>query len=191
MTTHPFGDDAVLARVTRRTRLAAGLPIAVAVVVAAAAWGWPGSATGASGVAIVAVAVAILLTPAVVLLRRVRLWTVAAKRATEWTGSTAQGHGNWAKAVCGPPVPLFKPAGSGSLLRRARKLPPVVVPVRAESGPLQRGEAVIVHARADGLIPESGDVLAVAAVSRRGPFLLGRAADGALFVADRFTGAAS
>jgi len=83
--------------------------------------------------------------------------------------------------VVGTPVPMAgrKP---GAPIRR--RLPPVIVPVKAELDGLRDGEALVVHARRDGIALVGGEPVRIAAVGARGPWLV-RRDDGAVFAAER------
>lgn len=187
----PTADDGVLRRVHRRTARASVAPAAVGLALALTGWGWPGWFEGAGGAVIGVAAVTLCALAAVLLARRARLWAAAVRAAAAWhaDGTGDDGTGSppaaWATAVCGEPQPMFRP-GRSALWRRARRYPAHIVALRAAAGPLAAGAAVTVHGRSDGLLPDRGDSFRVHAVSERGPFLLGRPADGALFAADRW-----
>jgi len=84
-------------------------------------------------------------------------------------------------AAVGKPVPMVgrKP---GAPIRR--RLPPMIVPVKAALDGLREGEALVVHARQDGIALADGDSVRIAAVGARGPWLV-RRDDGAVFAAER------
>lgn len=188
------GDCGTVDRIRRRTAAASLLPLAAGAGLAAAAWWRPGSVAGRGGIFLAALAVAFLALAAVMLLRRARWWAAAAGQVDGWTQEWAAGAVSaagappgWVTAVCGAPVPLHPGKGAIPLLRRQRRLPPCVLPLRTASGPLAAGRAVVVHARRDGALPARGDQIQVWALAPRGPILIGRLADGAVFAADRWT----
>lgn len=189
-------DDGVLRRVRRRTARAAAVPASVGVALALTGWGWPGWFTRTTGAVIGIAMVALCGLAAAVIARRSQLWSTADRCAAAWSDAAADLRGaaistaGWVAAACGAPQPLFRPSGT-ALWRRVRRFPAHVVALRAAAGPLATGEAVTVHGRPDGLLPSSGDALCVFVVAARGPYLVGRPVDGALFVADRWTFTAS
>jgi hypothetical protein len=63
-------------------------------------------------------------------------------------------------------------------------LPAHLLPVRTADGPLAEGRAVLVHSRSDSLLPGPGDNIEVHALGTRGPFLILRLSDRAVFPAD-------
>lgn len=93
----------------------------------------------------------------------------------------------WVTAACGDPTPLHSGRGTIPLLRRQRQFPPHVLPLRTVTGPLASGFAVIVHGRPDRALPERDDRISAWVYGPRGPILIGRHADGAVFAADRWT----
>lgn len=182
-----IGDDGVLNRVRARTTFAGLTMMCATALFALTGWVWPAWLAGGPGLAIGVVVVAAAGGMGLMLLRRARLWGVAAVRASSWAGDL--GGPGWVKAVCGQARPMRRNSGP-PMLRRVSKHAQIVLPLRAQSGPLSAGEAVMVHARADALAPTRDDDLLVYAVTARGPILIGRPADGVLFVADRWTFAA-
>lgn len=194
----PPGDDGVCARVGKRTASASLIPAFVAAALAFTGWAWPGWSVGATGIVIAVVAVAAAVFGTVVLVRRSRLWAQAEREARKWEAQWSAGGVSeqsppegWVRAVCGAPAPLFRGRGAVPMLRRTRTLAPVVLPLRTASGPLAAGHAVVVHARSDGAVLEEQARILVRTVQRRGPILIGRVDDGALFAADRWTAGAA
>lgn len=178
-------DGGVLSRVRGRTSRTVVAPAAAAAVLVVVGWLWPRwfGGVGASLLGGAAVVLCLLVTG--VLARRARLWALAEEIARQWPDPAA-GDERWPRATCAEPRALHA-TGGPSIWRRARKHRRHVLGVRAASGPLAEGQAVTLHGRTDGLLPSAGDELRVCAATPRGPFLLGRPADGALFVADRWS----
>lgn len=181
------GDAGVPVRVRTRTAVAGALLLIPALLIGWTGWGWPGWLDGAAGVAFGGVLVAVLVAGAAMLLRRAVLWTRAAALAARLTSGApsppvdAPASGQAPHATVGPSVPLHATRPGAPLRRR---LPAQVLPIRAASGPLGRGRAVTVHMRSDSLLPRPGDSIAVHVLGTRGPFLLRRDSDGAIFAAD-------
>ncbi len=182
-----IGDDGVLSRVRARTTVSGLTMMCVTALFALTGWVWPAWLAGGPGLVIGVVVVAAAGGMGLVLLRRARLWGLAAVRASSWAGDL--GGPGWVNAVCGQARPMRRNSGP-PMLRRVSKHAQIVLPLKAQFGPLAGGEAVMVHARADALAPTRDDDLRVYAITTRGPFLLGRPVDGALFVADRWIFAA-
>lgn len=183
----PAGDGGALARALRRTRRGAPWPAAAALVLAATAWWWPRWADDALRTAVAGAVVVMLAATTPVLVHRAALWRQAMLRRSEWDEGAESEDRGWQRAVCGESMPLFRPKGAGSVLTRRRRFPPRVLPLRSRSGPLADGRAVIVLARSDGECPRTGDGLVVLSLGRRGPYLIGRTADRALFAAHRWS----
>ncbi|MEO7124530.1 MAG: hypothetical protein ABI382_08215 [Nakamurella sp.] len=190
----PPGDDGVSARVGKRTISAGVLPAVVAAALAITGWAWPGWFAGSAGTTFGMIAVALAVLAAAVLLRRSRMWVRAGRDARVWAEQWDVGEispraavDGWVKAVCGAPAPLYLGRGSVPMFRRRRKLAPTILPLRTASGPLAAGHAVVVHARADGAALTQKDQIVVKALGARGPILIGRIDDGAVFAADRWT----
>lgn len=186
------GDAGVSARLRRRTAMAGVAPVTVGVVLAVTGWVLPGWLIGPVGAAVGVLLLILVAAAAGVLFRRAGLWAAAEAAATQWaerwSGDAAHAAPDgWVTAVCGAPAPLHAGRGAIPMFRRARRLPAVVLPLRAVSGPLAAGDAVVVHARRDGATPAHGDRLQVQALRPRGPILIGRLEDGAVFAADRWT----
>lgn len=182
------GDGGVIARVRRRTTGLATLPLTIGLLLALTGWGWPRWLAGAGGLFLGGLGLALCLLAAGMLLRRARLWSRAAAEVTAWSQSRPDSTAptGWVKSACGSPVPLHSGRGSIPLLRRERRFPARVLPLKAAGGLLAAGYAVIVHARADGAMPAPGDELKVLALTPHGPILIGRV-DGVVFAADRWT----
>lgn len=186
------GDAGVTARLRRRTALAAWVPLTLLAVVAVTAWGRPGWATSGSAFGVAVLACALCSLAAGALIRRAARWRTATEAAAQWarrwqhgTGAAAPIPDTWRDAACGDPKPLHT-GKALPVVRRERRLPAVVLPLRVSGGVLAEGQAVIVHARGDRLLPGRGDVLQVLVLGRRGPYLIGRVADGVVFAADRW-----
>jgi hypothetical protein len=188
------GDGGVLDRLRRRTGAAAVLPLACAAALVVSGWMWPAWLHGWGGFVFGALGVAVCLLAAGVLLNRARRWRGARTACDEWVRGRAGGAvsarsvpAGWAKAVCTSGVPLHSGRGTVPMLRRERRFRSRVLPLKAVSGPLASGEAVVVHARPDGAMPGRGDQLQVRVLHPRGPILIGRLDDGAVFAADRWS----
>lgn len=178
------GDAGVPARLRNRTALAAVALLLLAGVLAALGWGWPGGLTGAAGTVIGAVVVAAPTFGAAVLGRRALLWGRATRLSAGLTDGPVTAAG--LPTVCGSPVPLHPARPGTPPIRTGRRLRAYVMPVRTVTGPLSGGQAVLVHARSDSLLPRPEDSIDVHALGRRGPFLLHRPEDGGVFAADRW-----
>lgn len=188
------GDDGVIGRLSRRTAAAAILPLTVGVLLVLTGWLWPHWFTGRTGSLIGGLAAALLLLATGVLLRRARRWGRAALASASWSRDCLAGEVSagsmppgWVKAVCGEPVPLHSGRGSIPLVRRQRRFASWVLPLKTAGGSLAAGHAVVVHARPDGAMLARGDPIQVLALQPRGPILIGRLDDGAVFAADRWT----
>lgn len=188
------GDGGVLDRLRRRTATAAVIPLACAAALAVSGWVWPAWFAGTDGVVLGGLAVALCLFAAGVLLHRARRWHQARAEADAWVRGWAEATvsarlvpAGWAKAVCTTGVPLHSGRGAIPMLRRERRFRSGVLPLKAVSGPLAAGVAVVVHARRDGDMPKRGDQIQVVALRPRGPILIGRLDDGAVFAADRWS----
>lgn len=188
------GDGGVLDRLRRRTGAAAVLPLVCAAVLAVSGWMWPAWLRGGGGLVFGALAVAVCLLAAGVLLKRARRWRGARAACDDWAQGWVNGAvsarsvpAGWVKAVCTSGVPLHSGRGTVPMLRRERRYRSRVLPLKAVSGPLAAGEAVVVHARPDGAMPGRGDQLQVRVLHPRGPILIGRLEDGAVFAADRWS----
>lgn len=170
------GDDDVLARLARRTATTAGiLGICVLLITGTGLW-WPGWFARPVGLVIGIALIAVCTLGAVILLRRAGSWTaVGAASLRDQPG---------VRAVVGEPRPLHR---SDRVMIRRRRFPAQVVPVRSASGPWADGAALLVHGRADGVQLHADDDVAAHWVTPRGPYLLERPADGALFAAERST----
>ncbi len=190
-------DGGVIARVQRRTAVAGATALAASVAIALCGWVAPGWFVGPAGTAVGSAVVVLCLAVAAVLFRRVALWRAAwrALRAAPLgcvpergtaEGRTGEGGTDWVPAACGTPMPFRGRNVGPAILRRARKHPPQVLPLRTRSGPLAAGQAVIVHARPDGKLPTAGGAVRVRAAAPRGPYLVA-GADGTVFVADRWS----
>jgi hypothetical protein len=184
----------VLRRLTRRTAAAAAGPVVCAAALAVSGWGWPAWLSGLGGSVLGLIAVALCLLAAGVLLGRARRWRAAQADADAWVRGWAAGAvsaravpDGWAKAVCATGVPLHSGRGAIPMLRRERRFRSGVLPLKAVAGPLAAGQAVVVHARADEAMPKRGDQIQVRALQPRGPILIGRLEDGAVFAADRWS----
>jgi hypothetical protein len=178
------GDAGVPARLRTRTALAGAGLLLLAGILAALGWGWPGGLTGAAGTVIGAVVVAAPTVGAALLVRRAVLWGRANRMSSRLTGDPVTATG--LPAVCGSPVPLHPVRPGTPPIRTGRRLRASVMPVRTVTGPLSGGQAVLVHARSDSLLPRPEDSIDVHALGRRGPFLLHRSEDGVVFAADRW-----
>lgn len=192
------GDDGVIGRVRRRTAAAAVVPLTLGVLLVLTGWFWPGWLKHQSGFFIGGLVVALVLLAAGALLRRAGWWESAALEAATWTRACVAGEVSpscllpgWSKAVCGTPVPLHSGRGSIPLVRRRRRFASWVLPLKTADGPLAAGYAAVVHARSDGAMPERGDRIQVLTLRPRGPILIGRLDDGAVFAADRWTAGTS
>jgi hypothetical protein len=168
--------------------------LVVGAVLAVSGWVWPAWFAGWGGAVLGGLGVLVCLFAAGVLLRRAFRWRDARAESNAWVRGWASGTvsaravpNGWAKAVCATGVPLHSGRGAIPMLRRERRFRSGVLPLKAVSGPLAGGEAVVVHARMDGLMPTRGDQLQVFAMQRSGPILIGRLDDGAVFAADRWT----
>jgi hypothetical protein len=184
------GDAGVLSRMRRRTAGAGVIPLVCAIVLAGSGWFWPAWFSGSAGTLLGGLVVVLLLSATAVLLRRASLWRQAEAESETWVSAWAgadRAVPDWVKAVCGEPTPLFAGRGAIPMLRRERRFPSRVLPVRTASGPLAAGFAVVVHARTDGAFPAPSDRIRVLALQPRGPILIGRLDDGAVFAADRWT----
>ena len=195
-------DAGVVRRVRRRTAGAAVGAGVLAVALAALGWGWPGWFAGAAGAVIGGCAVLACAAGAAMLARRAVLWSRAgllvarvgrgeppdpgAGSASGSGGISDSSGSSGSVASCGPAVPLRRSLPGAFRVRR-NGLPASVLPLRARSGPLAEGRAVIVHPRTDQLLPRPGDSIEVHALGPRGPFLIVRAGDGAVFAADGWT----
>jgi hypothetical protein len=165
-------DGGVLSRLQRRTR---GLSIGVATLgalVAITAWGWPGWADGLGAQLVAGLSVGAALFTAAVFGMQAQRWAAAAALNVDAVA---------VPGAVGRPVPL---AGTKPGAPIRRRLPPVIVPVTAELDGLRDGEALVVHARRDGIALADGDPVHIAAVGARGPWLV-RRDDGAVFAAER------
>ncbi len=168
------GDGGVIARVRRRTTAVAGAVAGLTAVALLTGATWPGWAAESLTATVVGV-----------------LGTVIGALLAGWLGLRAR---RWdrleridrrdrsAPATLGAPVPLH-PVRAGQPIKR--RLPAVVLPVRAGIAGLAGGEALIVHARRDRLQLTSADPVDVVADHDRGPYLLIRRTDGAVFAAER------
>lgn len=192
------GDDGVIARVRRRTSVAASLPMTAGLLLALTGWWWPGWFAGRSGFFIGGLAVAVLLLAAGALVRRARLWARAVDEAAIWSRGCLDGAisvravpAGWVKAACGAPVSLHAGRGSVPMVRRERRFASQVLPLKTVYGPLSAGQALVVHARADGAMLVRGDQIQALVLQSRGPILIGRLDDGAVFAADRWAAGTS
>jgi hypothetical protein len=165
-------DGGVLSRLRRRVRgLAIGLA-AVGALVAVTAWVRPGWATGLGAHIVAAVLVGAAIFGAALFGVQAQRWATAGALDVDAVAVTG---------AVGRPVPMVG-TKSGAPIRR--RLPPVIFPVKAELEGLRDGEALVVHARRDGNALAEGDLVRIAAVGSRGPWLL-RRDDGAVFAAER------
>ena len=186
------GDAGTTRRVMRRTTAATGIAGAITILLAVLGFLAPGWFVGLVGASIGGCAIALCAAGTVVLARRTALWSRAARLARALADGHATGgtvtdaiglRGPGATARCGEPIRLHRP-GAGLQMWSRRRLPTQLLPVRADSGPLASGRAVIVHPRPDSLLPGPGDSIEIHAMGRRGPFLILRPDDGAVFAAD-------
>lgn len=184
------GDGGVLARVRRRTANVVVLPGGLAAVLVVGGWLWPRWFAGLGPSLLGGLAVALCLLAAALLAHRAHLWTLAGEAARDWPPvadrDPAPADERWVRGTCAEPRALHA-TGGPSLWRRARRHPRQVLPLRTDRGSLAAGEAVTLHGRRDAVLPRAGDALRVRAIAARGPFLIGRPSDGALFVADRWS----
>lgn len=167
------GDDEVLVRLARRTAITAGILGAAILLVTATGLIWPGWFARPAGLVIGFLIIIGLTVTAAILLRRSAAWTALR------TPASSPG----IPAVVGAPRALH--ATRAGLVRR--RWPAQVVPIRSESGPWISGGAVLVHGRADGGRLAAGDDVLGRWASPRGPYLLERTRDGAVFAAERST----
>ena len=165
-------DGGVLSRLQRRTRwLSLGL-VVLGALVAVTAWVWPGWAAGLGAQIVAGLAVAAALFGAVLYGIQIQRWVAAAALDVDTVA---------VPGAVGQPVPMVgrKP---GAPIRR--RLPPVIVPIKADLDGLRDGDALVIHARRDGVALADGDPVRIAAVRKRGPWLV-RRDDGAVFAAER------
>lgn len=205
------GDAGVPQRVRTRTAIAAGVPATVGGLLALFGWGWPGWFRGPAGLVIGLCAVGACAATAAVLFRRAVLWGHAMRLSARLTqaqpGDVADparplsggGTGDSTDirprgtrsvdrlpAVCGAAVPLHRLRPGTTRLLTGRRLRTHVMPLRTVSGVLADGDAVLLHPRLDASLPRPEDRIEVHPLGLRGPFLLLRPEDGAIFAADRW-----
>ena len=186
------GDAGTTRRVLRRTAAVTGTAAGLTVLLAVLGFLAPDWFVGVVGATIGGCAVALCAAGTAVIARRATLWSRTVRLARSLAGERADDgpsidgagpHGPGVPARCGAPIRLHRP-GSGLQIWSRRRLPAHLLPVRTATGPLASGRAVIVHPRPDSLLPGPGDRIEVHALGRRGPFLLLRPDDGAVFAAD-------
>jgi hypothetical protein len=165
-------DGGVLIRLQRRARELAIAGSVAGVLVAVTAWLWPGWAAGLGAQIVAGLLVGAAAVGAWLFGTQAGRWASAAGMDVDAVAVTGS---------VGAPVPMAgrKP---GAPIRR--RLPPVIVPVKAELDGLRDGDALVVHARRDGIALAGGDPVRIAAVGPRGPWLV-RRDDGAVFAAER------
>lgn len=199
------------ARLRRRTIAASVLPMIIAAAVAVSGWAWPGWMRGSGGSAFGIAVLVLAVAFCAVVVRRAQAWARASIEADRWSelwsahvpqqgpepwstdtsagwsaGEGAVAADAWVAGVCAEPAPIFKPRSSIPLIRRTRQYSPFVLPLRATSGPMAAGHAVVVHGRPDRAQPAADDRIVVRALAARGPILIGRLDDGVVFASDRW-----
>jgi hypothetical protein len=172
----PTADGGVLLRLARRTATTAGvLGVAVLLITATGLW-WPGWFARPVGLTVGVLLVMGCTVGAVGLLRRSGSWTALTAGALRDSPGVA--------TVVGEPRALH---GTRPMVVRRRRYAAEVVPIRSATGPWTGGAALIVHGRSDGVSLRADDDVVARWVHLRGPYLLQRTADGALFAAERST----
>jgi hypothetical protein len=172
----PPGDGGVLFRLARRTAITAGVLGVAVLLITATGLLWPGWFARPAGLTVGVLLVVGCALAAVMLLRRSGSWTAL----TASTLRDAPG----IPTVVGEPRPLHGPRPT---VVRRRRYAAQVVPIRSTTGPWTSGAALIVHGRADGIALRADDDVVARWVHPRGPYLLQRPEDGALFAAERST----
>jgi len=175
----------VTRRVRSRTASAAVVAASFTALLAVLGWLAPGWFVGSAGAVIGGGAVAVCVAGVTVLAGRCARWSQAAELAGLLAASVPGAAPPGVPARCGTPVRLHQPRTGLQRWSRPR-LPAHLVPIRAAGGPLAAGHAVVVHPRPDALLLDPEDSIEVHALGRRGPFLIVRTADRAVFAADRW-----
>lgn len=185
------GDAGVLERLIRRPLQLVPLPAVLLLLTAVTAWGWPAWGTDGAGLVIAVLTAAVFVAAVMVMVGRARRWMRVRPVAASWAGTAGGGapgddRTGWVAAVCGPPTSLHAGSGRIPMVRPHRRFPAVVLPLRTVEGPLVAGVGVVVHGRRDLAVPAAGDDIRVHVSHPRGPFLIARRSDGAIFAADRW-----
>lgn len=156
---------------------------------------WPGWATDRLPALLITLVVAAGgIWAAMRLLRRARVWAVGRTRAAELavSGAARKSRGRSAKPPRSAPVGVPAQIGNPLPLHRSRPGQPIrrrhsalVVPITAELPGLAGGRSLTVHGRSDRIELAAGDPVEVVSLAGpKGPFLLYRPGDGAVFAAD-------
>lgn len=174
-----------LVRLERRNLLVGAGWGLLSGVLAVIFWWWPAVITTVFGHVISIVAVGLGIGAAGVFVRRSRLWHVVADELTA-DASGSQSSPLWILGVCGPSAELRSGVTDIRIIAQARKNPAAIVPIRAVSGQLADGQAVLVHGQPHMELPAPGQQLYIRVFRPRGPYLLRHAVTGEIFAADRW-----
>jgi hypothetical protein len=201
-------DGGVSRRLVRRCRVTAAILLSVGAALLLVVAVAPSGAVSA----LLVLLAATVLGGSVQLLRRATLWTgvagsmlpESARNASPQPRNSAHHGANVPPSIpglsttVGPARPLSPSVASGPIKRR---LGSAVVPIYADDGPSPGDGALVVHARADGMVLTEGDTVLVwragngglsalpetvegaRPASARGRFVLSRESDGEVFLA--------